>query len=101
MLLLKSVLRIVVLALVGIEVIGCFCIDSLMFHPVRQYDAGHPSYVDIGTDDSIIPFAQGKELFGLAPEPKCFVAVEGADHNDLIDVLGLAEFRKVLMENAI
>ena len=254
--LLKSVLRIVVLALVGIEVIGCFCIDSLMFHPVRQYDAGHPGYVDIGrdgekiaaivcgqqqgrkallychgnaedatgsmeylklavgdkftiaavdypgyglsegspdeegcyrvvhrlydwlietrgfkpedivvvgfsigtgpatelaatkpvgglvlqapylsaprivtkvrvlpidpfpnlkrigkikcpltvihgTDDSIIPFAQGKELFGLAPEPKCFVAVEGADHNDLIDVLGLEEFRKLLMENAI
>ena len=251
--LLKSVLRIVVLALVGIEVIGCFCIDSLMFHPVRQYDAGHPGYVDIGrddekiaaivcgqqqgrkallychgnaedatgsmeylklavgdkftiaavdypgyglsegspdeegcyrvvhrlydwlieargfkpediivvgfsigtgpatelavtkpvgglvlqapylsaprivtkvrvlpidpfpnlkrigkikcpltvihgTDDSIIPFAQGKELFGLAPEPKCFVAVEGADHNDLIDVLGLEEFRKLLME---
>ena len=254
--LLKSVLRIVVLALVGIEVIGCFCIDSLMFHPVRQYDAGHPGYVDIGrddekiaaivcgqqqgrkallychgnaedatgsmeylklavgdkftiaavdypgyglsegspdeegcyrvvhrlydwlietrgfkpedivvvgfsigtgpatelaatkpvgglvlqapylsaprivtkvrilpidpfpnlkrigkikcpltvihgTDDSIIPFAQGKELFGLAPEPKCFVAVEGADHNDLIDVLGLEEFRKLLMENVL
>ena len=249
--LLKSVLRIVVLALVGIEVIGCFCIDSLMFHPVRQYDAGHPGYVDIGrdgekiaaivcgqqqgckallychgnaedatgsmeylklavgdkftiaavdypgyglsdgspdeegcyrvvhrlydwlieargfkpediivvgfsigtgpatelavtkpvgglvlqapylsaprivtkvrilpidpfpnlkrigkikcpltvihgTDDSIIPFAQGKELFGLAPEPKRFVAVDGADHNDLIDVLGLEEYRKLL-----
>ncbi len=42
------------------------------------------------------PFAQGKELFGLAPEPKRFVAVEGADHNDLIDVLGLEEYRKLL-----
>ena len=247
----KSVLRIMVLVLVGIELIGCFCINSLMFHPVRQYDAGHPGYVNIGTngvkiaaivcgqqkgrkallychgnaedatgsmeylklavgdkftiavvdypgyglsdgspdeegcyrvvhrlydwlvetrgfkpedivvvgfsigtgpatelaatkpvgglvlqapylsaprivtkvrvlpidpfpnlkrigkikcpltiihgtDDSIIPFSQGKELFGLAPEPKQFVAVEGADHNDLIAVLGLDEYRKLL-----
>ena len=49
-----------------------------------------------GTDDSIIPFSQGKELFGLAPGPKQFVAVEGADHNDLIAVLGLGEYRKLL-----
>ncbi len=73
-----------------------FCIDSLMFHPVRKYDAGHPGYVDIGADDSVIPFAQGKELFGLAPEPKRFVAVDGADHNDLIDVLGMDEYRRLL-----
>ena len=46
----KSVLRIMVLVLVGIELIGCFCINSLMFQPVRQYDAGHPGYVDIGTN---------------------------------------------------
>ena len=46
----KSVLRIMVLVLVGIGLIGCFCINSLMFHPVRQYDAGHPGYVDIGTN---------------------------------------------------
>lgn len=49
MYLVKSVLRIAVLVLVGIELVGCFCINSLMFHPVRQYDAGHPGYVDIGT----------------------------------------------------
>ena len=53
MALLKPVLRIVVLTLVGIEVIGCVCINSLMFHPVRQYDAGHPGYVDIGTKAQI------------------------------------------------
>ena len=49
-----------------------------------------------GMDDSIIPFSQGQELFGLAPEPKQFVAVEGAHHNDLIAVLGLGEYRKLL-----
>ena len=251
--LIKPVLRIVVLMLVGLEVIGCCCVNSLMFHPVRYYDARHPGYVDIGkdgekiaavvggqpkgrkallychgnaedatgsmeyletavgdvytiaavdypgyglsegspdeegcyrtvhrlydwlietrgfrpediivvgfsigtgpatelaatkpvgglvlqapylsaprivtkvrilpidpfpnlkrigkikcpltvlhgTDDSVIPFAQGKELFDLAPEPKRFVAVEGADHNDLIGVLGIEEYRKLLLE---
>lgn len=255
MYLVKSVLRIAVLVLVGIELVGCFCINSLMFHPVRNYDAGHPGYVNIGsdgeklaaivcgqrkgrkallychgnaedatgsmeylklavgnvftiaavdypgyglsdgspdeegcyrvthrlydwlietrgfrpediivvgfsigtgpatelaatmpvgglvlqapylsaprivtkvrilpidpfpnlkrigkvkcpltvihgTDDSVIPFAQGKELFDLASEPKRFVAVKGADHNDLIDVLGLDEYRKLLLEMA-
>ena len=37
--LLKSVLRILICVLVGVELIGCFCINSLMFHPVRHYDA--------------------------------------------------------------
>ena len=53
-----------------------------------------------GTDDSIIPFSQGKELFDLAPEPKTFVPVEGADHNDLIGVLGLYEYKKLLLKMA-
>ena len=57
---------------------------------------GCPLTVIHGTDDSIIPFAQGKALFGLAPEPKKFIAVEGAGHNDLIDVLGLEKYRKEL-----
>ena len=58
---------------------------------------GCPLTVIHGTDDSIIPFSQGKVLFGLAPEPKKFIAVEGADHNDLIAVLGLEEYRKELI----
>ena len=58
---------------------------------------GCPLTVIHGTDDSIIPFSQGKALFGLAPEPKKFIAVEGADHNDLIAVLGLEEYRKELI----
>lgn len=249
----KSVLRVVVLVLVGIEVIGCLSINSLMFHPVCGYDAGHPGYVDIGkdgekiaaivcgrpndrkailychgnaedatgsmgwlelavgdvftiaavdypgyglsegepdeegcyrtvhrlydwlietrdfrpediivvgfsigtgpatelaatkpvgglvlqapylsaprvvtkvrllpidpfpnlkrigkincplvvvhgTEDSVIPFGQGKALFDLAPEPKRFVAVEGADHNDLVGVLGFDKYRKLLLD---
>ena len=62
----------------------------------RIGDIACPLVVIHGTDDSIIPFAHGKELFDLAPEPKTFVPVEGADHNDLIGVLGLDEYRKLL-----
>jgi len=34
-----------------------------------------------GTDDRIVPFEQGEQLFELANDPKEFVAVEGAPHN--------------------
>ena len=34
----------------------------------------------------------------LAPEPKTFVPVEGADHNDLIGVLRLYEYKKLLLK---
>ena len=40
---------------------------------------------------------RSNELFDLAPEPKTFVPVEGADHNDLIGVLGLYEYKKLLL----
>ena len=36
----------------------------------------------------------------LAPEPKTFVPVEGADHNDLIGVLGLYEYKQLLLKMA-
>ena len=35
-----------------------------------------------------------------APEPKTFVPVEGADDNDLIGVLGLHEYKKLLLKMA-
>lgn len=48
-----------------------------------------------GTDDSIVPYGHGKSLYDLAPEPKRFVAVEGADHNDLVGVYGINEYLKL------
>lgn len=45
-----------------------------------------------GDRDSIIPHEQGARLYVLAGEPKRFVTVEGADHNDLIDVYGVDEY---------
>ena len=35
-----------------------------------------------GTKDSIIGMWHGQKLFELANEPKQFVAISGADHND-------------------
>ena len=47
-------------------------------------DVKCPVLVIHGTDDSVIPHGHGKELFELANEPKRFIPVEGANHNDLI-----------------
>lgn len=49
-----------------------------------------------GTADSIIPFLHGKQLFDLAKDPKQFVAVEGAGHNDFIDVMGLDTYHSTV-----
>ena len=38
-----------------------------------------------GTRDAIVPFALGRELFAGLHDPKQFVAIEGADHNDFFD----------------
>jgi uncharacterized protein len=43
-----------------------------------------PLLVVHGDSDSIVPFAAGRRVFERAPSPrKTFVAIEGADHNDL------------------
>ncbi len=37
-----------------------------------------------GDRDSIVPFEQGERLFQSANEPKCFFAIPGAGHNDIL-----------------
>jgi len=41
-----------------------------------------PVLIMHGTSDSVIGFWHGQELFEMANEPKQFVAVSGADHNE-------------------
>ncbi len=41
-----------------------------------------------GAKDETVPLKQGQELFELAPEPKRFLAIEGAHDNDLYQVGG-------------
>lgn len=41
-----------------------------------------PIFILHGDADGIVPFAQGKRLFEIAPAPKRFFRIEGAGHND-------------------
>jgi hypothetical protein len=56
-----------------------------------------PVMVIHGTQDEVIPFRMGKELFEAANEPKRFWAVEGAGHNDIVEAAGPA-YAKQLSE---
>jgi len=47
-----------------------------------------PILIVHGTRDEVIPFAMGQRLYEAAPEPKTFLAVEGAGHNDVFLVGG-------------
>jgi fermentation-respiration switch protein FrsA (DUF1100 family) len=47
-----------------------------------------PIFIIHGTEDDTVPFEQGKRLYGAAPEPKRFLAVEGAGHSDSLFVGG-------------
>lgn len=49
---------------------------------IRTLDV--PVLVVAGSQDSIVPFAQSRELYEAANDPKHFVTVEGADHNDAV-----------------
>jgi len=47
----KSAARIIAVVVVLLLAIGTFCVNSLMFHPVKGgYNASTPGYVDIGTN---------------------------------------------------
>ena len=68
--------------------------------PVRDWVAQRstPLLVMHGERDEIIPIAYGREVFDAAAEPKQFVALPGAGHNNILMVSGrdylepLAEF---------
>jgi uncharacterized protein len=50
-----------------------------------------PLLVAHGDRDEIVPLDLGRRLFGAAPEPKRFVRVRGAHHNDVFDVPALLD----------
>ncbi len=47
-----------------------------------------------GDKDDIVPISLGRELFEAAPEPKEFIVIPGAGHNDTYFVAGPEYFRK-------
>ena len=58
--------------------------DSLQ--KIREVHA--PILVVHGTRDEVVPFRMGQQLFRAAPEPKRFYPIEGAGHNNLMEVGG-------------
>ncbi len=54
-----------------------------------------PLLVIHGTQDSIIPFELGKQVFDSANEPKRFYVIEGADHNNTYTVGGAIYFNEL------
>jgi fermentation-respiration switch protein FrsA (DUF1100 family) len=48
---------------------------------IRNVDV--PLLVLAGSQDTIIPIAQSREVFDAASGPKRFVTITGADHNDV------------------
>jgi hypothetical protein len=55
-----------------------------------------PLLVIAGDADRVIPFIDSQEVFDAAPQPKRFVVVPGADHNDEELISGPAVIRAVL-----
>ena len=49
-----------------------------------------------GTNDGVIPYSQGQELFKLANEPKRFVTVDDGDHNTLVDDMGFDNYFELI-----
>ena len=56
-----------------------------------------PLLVVQGTRDEVIPVAQGKMVFGAAPSPKQYLAIEGAHHNDVY-VIGGTQYKSALSD---
>lgn len=54
-----------------------------------------PLLVLHGDRDRVIPFALGRRLYALAPEPKEFAIVAGAGHNDTTQVGGRPYFERI------
>lgn len=56
-----------------------------------------PVLVVHGTDDALIPFEMGKELFEAAPHPKRFLEIKKANHNDVY-LAGRLDYLKAIEE---
>lgn len=59
------------------------------FNSLQKIRGVHaPILIVHGTRDEVVPFAMGQQLFASAPQPKRFYSIEGAGHNDLMEVGG-------------
>ena len=65
-------------------------VKLLMWDPFASRDwiakVHMPVLIVHGDQDGVIPFAMGRELFGLANQPKTFEAIAGGGHDDLTEM---------------
>jgi len=64
-----------------------FLIRTRMDSLAKIVDVGEPKLFIHSPDDEIVPYKLGRRLYEAAPEPKRFVEIPGATHNDT-DVVG-------------
>ncbi|TET93009.1 MAG: alpha/beta hydrolase [Desulfobacteraceae bacterium] len=59
-------------------------------------DVSVPKLIIHGEDDNIVPFSMGNKLFAQATEPKLFLPIHGAGHNDTYVVGGEDYFEAIV-----
>ncbi|MCM6776655.1 lysophospholipase [Nocardia sp. CDC159] len=59
-----------------------------------------PLLVMHGSDDSVVPLASARQLFGAAPEPKTFQVIDGAGHTDVVLAEGAAWAERIVVWTA-
>lgn len=64
--------------------IPVYLFTSIQFDAAAKIaECGTPKLFIHGRRDSIVPFSLGRKLYELAPEPKIFIELPNADHNDV------------------
>jgi abhydrolase domain-containing protein 17 len=58
-----------------------------------------PILVIHGTQDQVIPFSHGQVLYQTAHDPKTFLQIDGADHND-VSLVGGDRYRQAIQDFA-
>lgn len=71
-------------------------LPSDKFNNLREIKKVHvPVLIIHGRNDQVVPFWHGQRVFMAANEPKAFVAVDGAGHNDILFVAGKRYFDSI------
>jgi fermentation-respiration switch protein FrsA (DUF1100 family) len=66
------------------------------FNNLRNVQAVHsPVLIIHGENDQVIPFWHGRRVFERAKQPKRFLPVPGAGHNDVLFVAGMKYFEEI------
>lgn len=75
----------------------CYWLMSNRFDNISKLPRVHcPVFIVSASDDSVVPFEHGEELFKIANEPKRFFRDEGSDHGDPLSEQFWVELRAFL-----